>query len=180
MCSSDLCDPAVETSKQNDFTALCVASKTSNGFRWIRKGEIARYTFDAYINRVVELLEAYEDISYIWVEKNTYNGADVREIRKRIMEHDTLKRRKIEIINERQTKNKEAKIRAIGGKVDSGYIVFNQDDEPFYSQVLAYEGEGYTLHDDAPDAVAEADRLLETLKQTLPTMRVYDLSMLGL
>lgn len=175
-----VCDPAVETSKQNDFTALCVASKTSNGFRWIRKGEIARYTFDAYINRVVELLEAYEDISYIWVEKNTYNGTDVREIRKRIMEHDTLKRRKIEIINERQIKNKEAKIRAIGGKVDSGYIVFNQDDEPFYSQVLAYEGEGYTLHDDAPDVVAEADRLLETLQTKLPTMKVYDLSLLGL
>lgn len=175
-----VCDPAVETGKQNDFTALCVAGKTSNSFRWIRKGEIARYTFDAYINRVLELLETYEDISYIWVEKNTYNGADVREIRKRIAEHDTLKRRSIEIINERQTKNKEAKIRAIGGKVDSGYIVFNQDDEPFYSQVLAYEGEGYTLHDDAPDVVAEADRLLETLQKSLPTMKVYDLSLLGL
>lgn len=175
-----VCDPAVETGKQNDFTALCVVGKTSNGFRWIRKGEIARYTFDVYINRVVELLETYEDISYIWVEKNTYNGADVREIRKRIAEHDTLKRRSIEIINERQTKNKEAKIRAIGGKVDSGYIVFNQGDEPFYSQVLAYEGEGYSLHDDAPDVVAEADRLLETLQKSLPTMKVYDLSLLGL
>lgn len=175
-----VCDPAVETSDQNDYTALCVAGKTSNGFRWIRKGEIMRYSFDAYIDRVIALLEAFEDISFVWVEKNTFNGADVREIRKRIAAHDTLKRRRIEIINERQTKNKENKIRAIGGKVDSGYIVFSDDDEPFYSQVLAYEGEGYTLHDDAPDVVAEADRLLDTLKEETPLMRVYDLSILGL
>lgn len=174
------CDPAVETNAQNDYTALCVAGKTSNGFRWIRKGEIMRLSFDAYINRVIELLEAYEDISYIWIEKNTYNGADAREIRKRIAAHDTLKRRRIEIINERQTKNKENKIRAIGGKVDSGYIVFSDDDEPFYSQVLAYEGDGYTLHDDAPDVVAEVDRLLDALQEQAPLLRVYDLSILGL
>ena len=174
------CDPAVETNKDNDFTALCVAGKTSNGFRWVRKGEIARLSFDAYINRVIELLERYEDITHVWVEKNTFNGADVREIRKRIAEHDTLKRRSIEIINERQTKNKEAKIRAIGGKVDSGFIVFSDDDEPFYSQVLAYEGEGYTLHDDAPDVLAEADRLLDEIKKQAPQLKVYDLSLLGL
>ena len=174
------CDPAVETNAENDYTALCVAGKTSNGFRWIRKGEIMRYSFDAYIDRVIELLEAYEDIAFVWVEKNTYNGADVREIRKRIAAHDTLKRRRIEIINERQTKNKENKIRAIGGKVDSGFIVFSDDDEPFYSQVLAYEGEGYTLHDDAPDVVAEVDRLLDMLREQAPLLQVYDLSVLGL
>lgn len=175
-----LCDPAVETGKQNDFTALCVAGKTSNGFRWIRRGEIAKLSFDAYIGRVIELLEQYNDISYVWVEKNTFNGADVLEMRKRIEAHDTLKHRRIEIINERQSKNKEAKIRAIGGKVDSGFIVFSDDDEQFYSQVLAYEGEGYTLHDDAPDVVAEADRLLDVLNKKLPSLQVYDLSILGL
>ena len=175
-----VCDPAVETGKQNDYTALCVAGKTSNGFRWIRKGEINRYSFDAYVNRVIELLEQYEDISVIWVEKNTYNGADVREMQKRIEAHNELKWRNIEIINERQLKNKEAKIRAIGGKVDNGYIIFNDDDEAFYSQVLAYEGEGYTLHDDAPDVVAEADRLFDTIRNKMPALKVYDLSMLGL
>lgn len=175
-----VCDPAVETNKENDFTALCVAGKTSNGFRWVRRGEIERYSFDEYVARVIQLLELYEDISFVWVEKNTFNGADVREIRKRIEAHDTLKRRRIEIINERQTKNKENKIRAIGGKVDSGFIVFSDEDEPFYSQVLAYEGEGYTLHDDAPDVVAEADRLLDVLKDTVPELKVYDLSAIGL
>lgn len=175
-----VCDPAVETNKQNDYTALCVAGKTSNGFRWIRKGEIGKYNFDAYVQRVICLLEQYEDINYVWVEKNTFNGADVREIRKLIAEHDSLRWRRIEIINERQNQNKESKIRAIGGKVDSGFIIFNDDDEPFYKQVLAYEGEGYTLHDDAPDVVAEADRLLDVLKPKVPTMQVLDLSVLGL
>ena len=84
-------DPAVETGAHNDFTALAVAGKTDNNFEWIRKGIIERLSFDQYINKVIDLLENYEDISYVWVEKNTFSGADVREIRQRIAEHDTLK-----------------------------------------------------------------------------------------
>lgn len=157
------CDPAVETKANNDYTAMVVGSKTSNNFRWVRKGLIKRLSFDEYIDTVIELLKEYEDISAIWIEKNTFNGTDAREIQKRIDEDINLKARRIQIINERQNKNKEAKIRAISGKVDSGFIVFAEEDKEFTDQVLAYEGEKYTLHDDAPDVVAEFDRLIDEI-----------------
>lgn len=171
------CDPAVETKANNDFTALCVGSKTSNNFRWIRKGIIARYTFDEYINKVIELLKDFQDITHIWIEKNTYNGTDAREIRMRIDKDDTLKHRHIEIINERQFKNKEAKIRSLQGKLDSGFIIFLDEDREFYEQVMGYEGEGFTLHDDAPDILAECDRLLDEIVITQP-VKFFDKKLL--
>ena len=174
------CDPAVETGKTNDYTALAVVGKTANNFRWVRRGIIAKLSFDQYIENVISLLEVYQDITHVWVEKNTFNGADVREIRQRISEHDTLKHRKIEIINERQNKNKESKIRAIGGKVDNGVIIFNEEDTDFNEQVLSYSGEVTSAHDDAPDIIAEADRLVDVLAVSLPLLRVLPLSYLGL
>lgn len=159
------CDPAVETGKRNDYTAMVVGSKTSNNFRWVRKGIVEKYSFDEYINKVIELLLEYSDINTIWIEKNTYNGTDKREIEKLINADYTLKSRRITIINERQFKNKEAKIRAISSKVDSGFIIFNEEDQAFIQQVLDYEGEGYSLHDDAPDVLAEFDRLIDELEE---------------
>ena len=173
------CDPAVETKSNNDYSALLVGSKITNNFRWVRKGIISRYTFDQYIDKVIALLKEYSDITHIWIEKNTYNGADAREIQKRIDAGDNLKHRKIEIINERQNKNKEAKIRSITGKVDSGFIIFNEEDNEFINQVMSYEGEGYSLHDDAPDVLAEFDRLIDEI-QVIQFVEVIDRSKLGL
>lgn len=159
-----LCDPAVETKEKNDYTAIVVGSKTSNEFRWVRKGLIERLSFDDYIDKVIELLKEYEDISAVWVEKNIFNGADVRDIKKRINEDKSLSARRIQLINERQHKNKEAKIRAMSGKVDSGFISFAEEDKEFTDQVLAYAGERFSSHDDAPDIVAEFDRLIDEIE----------------
>jgi hypothetical protein len=158
------CDPAVETKAKNDYTALLVGSISSNNFRWIRKGLIKKVVFDDYIKQVISLLKEYEDITHVWIEKNTYNGADAREIQKEIDKDTNLSKRNIKIINERQHKNKEAKIRAISGKVDSGFFVFAEEDKEFTDQVLAYEGEKFSSHDDAPDITAEFDRLIEEIE----------------
>ncbi len=173
------CDPAVETKSNNDFTALLVGSKTSNNFRWVRKGIIERYTFDQYIDKVIDLLREYDNIKVIWIEKNTFNGTDKREIEKRMQEDKLLKYRNIQFINERQNKNKEAKIRAISGKVDTGFIIFNEEDTDFISQVLDYEGEGYSLHDDAPDVLAEFDRLIDDIN-IIQFATAFDKTKLGL
>ena len=157
------CDPAVETGKHNDYTALLVGSKTPNEFRWIRKGLLLKVKFDEYIDNVINLLKEYSDISHLWVEKNTYNGADVREMEKRIASDEELRKRSITILNERQNKNKENKIRAISAKVDSGFFIFPEEDMEFTDQILNYEGEGYSLHDDAPDVTAEFDRLIDEI-----------------
>ncbi|MGF7057196.1 phage terminase large subunit [Brassicibacter mesophilus] len=170
-------DPAVETGAKNDYTAIIIGGKTHNQFRYVRKGIINKVKFDDYIDKVIELLKEYEDISAIWVEKNTYNSADVREIEKRIEKEPSLKARNITILNERQNKNKEAKIRAISGKVDSGFIIFNKDDTEFIEQVLAYQGQGFSKHDDAPDILAEFDRLVDEI-QTIEPIKFYDRSLL--
>ncbi|SDJ76417.1 hypothetical protein [Salimicrobium halophilum] len=172
-----LCDPAVETAAHNDSTALLVGGLTSNNFRWCREGRLVKVPFDEYIDNVIKLLEKYEDITHIWVEKNTYNGADVREIEKRIEADASLSARRIQIINERQNKNKEAKIRAISAKVDNGSIIFAEEDEDFREQVMSYEGEGYSLHDDAPDVTAEFDRLIDEIED-VPQVEFMDSAVL--
>src|SRR5690606_33908310 len=59
------CDPAVETGKHNDYTALLVGSKTSNEFRWVRKGLLLKVKFDDYIKNMVALLKEYPDITHV-------------------------------------------------------------------------------------------------------------------
>ncbi|MFT8316646.1 MAG: phage terminase large subunit [Sporolactobacillus sp.] len=160
------CDPAVETGRRNDYSAFIVGSKTTNNFRFVRKGIIDKLSFDDYIDKIISLLKIYPDIVAVWIEKNTYNGSDARELQKRIDKEFT--KRQIEIINERQIKNKEAKIRAIAGKVDSGFIVFNEEDQDANQQLLDYQGEQYTQHDDFPDIVAEFNRLIDEIKVIQP------------
>jgi len=159
------CDPAVEVQDSHDYSAFIVGSKTPNNFRWVRKACIERLEYDDYIAKVISLLKEYPDITHLWIEKNVFSGADVRDIQREINKDRTLTARDIQIINEHQTKNKEAKIRAIGGKVDSGFIVFPQEDKEFTDQIMAYEGEKFTRFDDAPDITAEFDRLIDELQE---------------
>jgi predicted phage terminase large subunit-like protein len=156
-------DPAVEIGDRIDYTAICAGSKIANGFRYIRKGIIEKYKFDDYIQKVIDLLIEYPEISYLWIEKNTYNGTDEREIRKRIREDDTLVKRNIKIESQRQFKNKHNKICSIAGKVDSGFFVFNEEDLDFTNQILDYNE--FAKHDDAPDVLAEFDRLIDEVNQ---------------
>lgn len=173
-------DPAVSTAKNADYTAMAVASKAQNNFRYIRKGIIERLDFDAYMGKVIKLLESYEEINYIVIEKNTFQGLDARKIQELIKQHGTLKHRHIEIINERQSKNKEARIRALTGKIDNGGMIFNEDDPEFNQQVMAYEGELYSTHDDAPDVCSLADEYLDTLNVAVPKVQLFKTSFLGL
>lgn len=156
-------DPAVETGARNDYTAICVGSKLANSFRYIRKGTIEKHKFDDYIQKVIDLLNEYPEISYIWIEKNTYQGLDEAEIRKRIKEDEILSKRNIEIESQRQLKNKHNKICSIAGKVDSGYFIFNEEDKDFANQILDYNE--FAKHDDAPDVLAEFDRLIDEVNQ---------------
>lgn len=147
---------------KHDYSAFAVGSLTKNNFKVIRKGIIDKCGFDAMINKIVELLFDYEDITHIWIEKNFYRGADVLELQKRIDEIPELKKRKIKILNESQHKNKQAKIQAIAGKVNSGLIIFNEDDEEAVNQLIDYDT--LARHDDFPDIVAECVRLLDEIK----------------
>lgn len=170
-------DTAVGVKNHNDYTAILIGSKVNTGHRYVRKGLLMKVEFDDYIEKVIELLKDYPDITHIVVEKNTYQGVDVKRIKELIAIDPDLNGRSISFINEYQKKNKENKIRAIAGKVNNGFIIFNKDDEDFYNQVLQYQGEGIG-HDDAADALAEFDIRIDSLVGQVQPLKFFDRSLL--
>ena len=65
-------DPASTTSRKSDFTAMVVGSTATNGFKYMREIVMDKLEFNLYCAKVVEILIKYEEISYVYVEKNTY------------------------------------------------------------------------------------------------------------
>lgn len=148
-------DVASTTSRKADYTAFCVGSECVNGFTYIRKGVLAKLSFNEYCQRVVDIIKVYTDISHVYIEKNTYQGADVIKIKELIEKTPELKSRKIVFINEMQRRNKDDKISSIIDDVNCGNVIFNEEDEDFIYQIMEFSGQNYTLHDDAIDALAE-------------------------
>lgn len=150
-----VCDPASSVSIKSDFTAFCVSSTAVNGFVYVRKGIIAKLKFDDFCKKVVELLKIYTDISHISVEKNLYMGSDVLKIRELIAAEPELRNRKFTFINTMQRKNKDEKISTITQAVNSGQIIFNEEDEQPINQILDFCGQLFSEHDDFPDCISQ-------------------------
>lgn len=157
-------DPASTTSRKSDYSAFVVGSLGENDFKYIRKGIISKLAFNEYCDKVIELLKQYEDITHLYIEKNTYQGSDLIRIKELISKDDVLSGRDIEFINEMQRKNKDDKISSIIDDLNSGRIIFNSEDTEFIEQVKEFAGQLYTLHDDGIDAVAETCIRLDTIE----------------
>ncbi|HDI3014014.1 TPA: hypothetical protein PL520_001290 [Clostridium perfringens] len=175
-------DPASGGGKKNDYTAFLVGSLADNGFKYSRYGELAkinaRKNFDKYIDKAIDLLKEYIDITHIYIEKNTFNGADANQLEKRINEDPELKYRNITIINEHQKKNKDDKIATIVSDVNGGRIIFAEEDEEFVEQILEFMGQDYTAHDDAPDITAEFANRIDLIK-VISKVTLLDRRLLG-
>ena len=154
-----LIDPAGTDNKHKnteDYFAFLVGSQAENSFKYVRKGELRKINqYDDYIDHTIKLLKQYENITHLYIEKNTYMGADVNKLKEIIANDPDLKNRDIEFINEMQSKNKDDKIFTIVGEVNNGQIIFNSEDEEFYKQILEFAGQEFSIHDDAPDITAE-------------------------
>lgn len=160
-------DPASTTKKKSDYTAMVVGSTSNTGFNYIRDIVMQKFEFNQYCKKVVELLENHEDITHIYIEKNTFQGADVTKIKELISENPKLRNRRIEWINEMQRKNKDEKISTIVDQVNNGQIIFNKDCEDSkdaIKQILDFQGQQYTVHDDFVDVVAECVNRLKEIK----------------
>jgi phage terminase large subunit-like protein len=164
-------DPASTTNKKSDYTAMVVGSNSSNNFTYIRDIVMQKLEFNSYCKKVVELLKTHEDIVNIYVEKNTYQGADIIKIKELILQNNELKNRRFIWINEMQKKNKDEKISTIIDPVNNGQVIFNRDCEDSkeaIQQLLDFQGQSYSVHDDFPDIVAECvNRLKEIKTQTI-------------
>lgn len=160
-------DPASTTKKKSDYTAMVVGSTSNTGFNYIRDIVMQKFEFNQYCKKVVELLETHEDITHIYIEKNTFQGADVTKIKELISENPKLRNRRFEWINEMQRKNKDEKISTIVDQVNNGQIIFNKDCEDSkdaIKQILDFQGQQYSVHDDFVDVVAECVNRLKEIK----------------
>lgn len=172
-------DPASTTNRKSDYSAFAVGSLADNGFKYIRKGEILKLSFNDYCNKVLDLLKRFEDITHLYIEKNTFQGSDLIKIKELIATDDELQYRQFEFINEMQRKNKDDKISSIVDDVNSGQIIFNEDDKDFIQQIKEFSGQNYTLHDDAVDITSEAIIRLDCI-EVVSTVTILDRRLFGL
>ncbi|MBY6846709.1 hypothetical protein HYI19_18110 [Clostridium botulinum] len=170
-------DPASGGGKQNDYSAFLVGSLADNNLKYCRLAELAkinaRTDFDKYVDHAIKLLKDYPDITHIYIEKNTFNGADAFSIENKIKSDPSLSCRNITIINEHQKKNKDDKISTLIPYINKGQIIFAEEDSEFTDQVLDFRGQKFTVHDDAPDITAEFSIRIENLN-TVSTVKILD------
>ena len=167
-------DCASTTGAKSDYTSIIVGSKDSGDFSYIRDIILKKLAFEDYCRLVVDKLEEYPEIVYINIEKNTYSGADVLRIKELIQDRPTLRGRRFIFINDMQRKNKDEKISTIIDRVNNGQIILNsecEDTQLAINQLLDFQGQKYSLHDDFPDNLAEFEIKIKDIK-TKTVLRV--------
>ncbi|EOU1559032.1 terminase [Clostridium perfringens] len=157
-------DPASTTKKKSDYTAMVVGSLATNGFKYMRELVLDKLEFNDYCQKVIDVLIAYPDITHIYIEKNTYQGADIVKIKELISKHSILRKRTLIFINEMQRKNKDEKISTIIDPINNGQVIFVDDNKEFIDLILDFQGQAYTQHDDSTDITAECVNRLDNIK----------------
>ena len=90
-----------------------------------------------------------------------------------------LKDKGFEFINEMQRKNKDEKISTIIDPVNNGQIIFADNNKDFTQQILDFQGQLYSLHDDAPDVSAEFSKRIEEI-EVIHSIKILDRRELGI
>lgn len=171
-------DPASTTNKKSDSTNMMVGSKATNDFTYIRDIVHKKLEFNKYCEEAVKMLERNPDVTHINIEKNTYQSADVIKIKELIAASPILKGKSYEWINEMQKKNKDEKISTIVDPVNNGQIIICsdcEDSQKAIDEILDFQGQLYSVHDDAPDNLAELENKIKTIK-TVASVQIFDRS----
>ena len=169
-------DPAASTSKKNDYTAMGVMSKATNDFTYVRDLLMKRLGYDDYCKKAVGFIGKHKDITHVVIEKNTFMGADVLKIQELINKEPELRNRHIEFINKMQKTNKDEKISTVMDPVNNGQIIINSDCEDSSAavkQVLEFQGQKYTPHDDFIDMISEGENALKEIK-VVSKVEIFD------
>ncbi|AAO36105.1 phage-related protein [Clostridium tetani E88] len=170
-------DPAgIKNKKRGDYFAFVVESLADNDFKYVRKGEILHFvSFEEYIKHICNTLKKFEDITHIAIEKNTYMGLDLDKLKEFIASDEELCNRQFEFINELQRKNKDEKISTIIDSINNGRIIFDKERvmPEALNQLMEFQGQLYTPHDDFVDCVAEASNRLDTI-EVVSNLQILD------
>lgn len=128
--------------------------------------------------KLLILLKKHKNITHVVIEKNTFMGADVLKIKELINKNRKLRGRRIEFINKMQRTNKDEKISTVMDPMNNGQIVICSDCEDSSAavkQVLEFQGQQYTTHDDFIDMISEGENALKEIKVVRP-LKVRKLS----
>jgi len=77
---------------------------------------------------------------------------------------DELKSRTITFLNKMQKTNKDEKIATVIDPINTGQIIFNEEDEKPIEQMQDFSGQKLTLHDDFIDVVAQFTIDVQTIE----------------
>ena len=151
-------DTASSAKAKSDYFAFTVLSKY-NGFLFVRCGLLKKYDakteFDSYINFTVELIRKYNINAFV-VERNVFKDLDVVAIKKALENDTDLKKKRVQSISIFNNKKKDDRIATITDKINSGTIIFNEDNKEYNAQVFEFCGQNYSMHDDAIDSLEMA------------------------
>ena len=93
-----------------------------------------------------------------------------------------LKGKSYEWINEMQKKNKDEKISTIVDSVNNGQIIIVsdcEDSQKAIDEIKDFQGQLYSVHDDAPDNLAELETKIKTI-ETIGKVTLLDRRSFGL
>lgn len=175
-------DQAASSSTKADYTAFTVLGR-SIGLYFVRKGLLKRFDskteFDLYIDTVIFYLKKYKDITHVFVEKNVYKGVDATRIEEKIEEDRELRNRGIVVDTTYSTKNKDDRISTITDKINSGQVIFAEEDEEYWQQVKDFRGAKFSMHDDAIDSLEMAINNIDQI-EVVKAVEILDRRDLGL
>ena len=75
-----------------------------------------------------------------------------------------------------QRKNKDEKISTIVDQVNNGQIIFvsdKEDSQKAIDEILDFQGQLYSIHDDAPDNLAELENKIKTINKKASFSIIY-------
>lgn len=151
-------DTASSAKAKSDYFAFTILSKY-NGFLFVREGLLKKYDakteFDMYINFTIELIRKYNVDAFV-VERNVFKDLDVTAIKKELENDRDLKMRRVQAMSVFNNKKKDDRIATITDKINSGTIIFNEDNKEYNQQVFDFCGQNYSMHDDAIDSLEMA------------------------
>ncbi|MGL4571647.1 MAG: hypothetical protein ACRCVJ_11360 [Clostridium sp.] len=168
-CSKNILtiDQSATNNKKSDYTSMTTLGKYNN-FYIVKEGSLYKFDsvteFDLYIETVLDKLRADEDITHVFLEKNTFKGIDATRIEEGIKNDPKLKRRKIQVITIYNTKNKDSRIMTITDKINSGIVIFNAKNTDYNKQVKDFKGQKFSIHDDAIDSLEMAINNIDNIK----------------
>jgi len=163
-------DPAIKTGKRNDYSAITILGE--------HKKTKQKYVIDGSMHKVLpdELFKiSAEKIKKYPIDRVGFETIQAQSYMKQKFE-EYLWNEKIYLpVSGIQTKgNKHARIESLQPEVNSGEILFNQDNHAYNLQIKDYSAKA--KHDDCPDSLFGAVQMLKKNKR----IKTFDRKILGI